>query len=361
MKKSTSILRGLNDIRASYILESELPDMDTAPTVAPRSTARETWQRVTSSGWFAAAVCAVVAFGTLAGIIWAGQRDPGGVNPAGTVEPNETHQYTLQRVNQYLFSYEGWDHESMVNMDIEIVDWAEHPEGQVFTLNGVEYPLSYQYSLYYPSQDALMHQYSLNIEGVSNSDTPYVMLTNDGTLFRTGFFYMAHVDISSADTDEELIELVKEYMADFVDFDSYEFVEISSEDYRIVKWYNKLGDYLLPDSVSFGISPEGNISGFYKDIPHEITMTEADIPIDDEIRALVAEDIKESILILHGPVQLGEVGHKRIIEQNGVECLYVSVEVEYIVKDATGKAFNSKHDLMYIIPVENPHTDTEKS
>lgn len=85
MKQSTSILRGMNDIRADYILESELPDMATAPTVAPRSTARETWQRITSSGWFVAAVCAIVAFGTLAGIIWAGQRGPGVVTPAGTV------------------------------------------------------------------------------------------------------------------------------------------------------------------------------------------------------------------------------------------------------------------------------------
>lgn len=85
MKQSTSILRGMNGIRASYILESELPDTATAPTMVPRSTARETWQRVTSSGWFVAAVCAIVAFGTLAGIIWAGQQGPGVVTPAGTV------------------------------------------------------------------------------------------------------------------------------------------------------------------------------------------------------------------------------------------------------------------------------------
>ena len=97
MKQSTSILRGMNDIRADYILESELPDMATAPTVAPRSTARETWQRITSSGWFVAAVCAIVAFGTLAGIIWAGQRGPGVVTPAGTVAEStaeETEEVT---------------------------------------------------------------------------------------------------------------------------------------------------------------------------------------------------------------------------------------------------------------------------
>ncbi len=85
MKQSTSILRGMNGIRASYILESELPDTATAPTMVPRSTAWETWQRVTSSGWFVAAVCAIVAFGTLAGIIWAGQQGPGVVTPAGSL------------------------------------------------------------------------------------------------------------------------------------------------------------------------------------------------------------------------------------------------------------------------------------
>ena len=95
MKQSTSILRGMNDIRADYILESELPDMATAPTVAPRSTARETWQRITSSGWFVAAVCAIVAFGTLAGIIWAGQRGPGVVTPAGTL-PESTEEIPLE-------------------------------------------------------------------------------------------------------------------------------------------------------------------------------------------------------------------------------------------------------------------------
>ncbi|MBQ9151659.1 MAG: hypothetical protein IJX72_05365 [Clostridia bacterium] len=359
MKKSTSILRGLNDVRASYILDSELSDEELA--VAYRPTAKEKWQQVTSSGWFAAAVCAIVAFGTLAGIIWAGQRDPGVVNPAGTLEPNETHQYTLQRVNKYLFSYEGWDHESMVQMDIETVDWAEHPEGQVFTLNGVEYPLTYQRSLYYPSQDSLVHEYYLAIEPWETDSSPYVLLTDNGTLFRTGFFYMAQVDMSTVETDEELIQLVEEALADFADFDSYEYVEISPQDYRIIKWYNKLGDYQLPSSISVGVSSEGMISGFYKDIPHEITMTEADIPTDDEIRAWVAEDIKDSILTLHGPVQLGDVSHKEIIEQNGVECLYVCVEVDYIVKDATDKAFNSKHNLLYIIPVEHPDTNTEKS
>ena len=97
MKQSTAILRGLNDIRADYILESELSAEE--PAASYRPTAKETWQRITSSGWFAAAACAVVALGVLAGIIWAGQRGPGVVTPAGTL-PESTaesvEEITLQ-------------------------------------------------------------------------------------------------------------------------------------------------------------------------------------------------------------------------------------------------------------------------
>ena len=141
-------------------------------------------------------------------------------------------------------------------------------------------------------------------------------------------------------------------MADFVDFDAYEFVEISSEDYRVIKWYNQLGDYRLPDSVRLGVTPEGYVNNMYKDIAHEITMTEADIPTDDEIRAMVAEDVKETEMALYGPVQLGAVCHKEIIEQNGEECLYIYVETEYIVKFDTEKEYVNKQNLWYIIPVE---------
>ncbi len=88
MKKSTSILRGLTDIRASYILESEIPDAASAAALmreaAYERSARGRWKRVTSSGWFVAAVCALVAGGTLAGIIWAGHNAPGTVDPVGS-------------------------------------------------------------------------------------------------------------------------------------------------------------------------------------------------------------------------------------------------------------------------------------
>ena len=88
MKKSTSILRGLTNIRASYILESEIPDAASTAALmretAYENSARGRWKRITSSGWFAAAVCALVAGGTLAGIIWAGHNAPGTVDPVGS-------------------------------------------------------------------------------------------------------------------------------------------------------------------------------------------------------------------------------------------------------------------------------------
>lgn len=87
MKQSTTILRGLNNIRESYILESELPE--TAAVLLPQASPKSIWKRITSSGWFVAAVCTVVAFGTLAGIIWAGRGGPGGIPPVGT-QPSDT-------------------------------------------------------------------------------------------------------------------------------------------------------------------------------------------------------------------------------------------------------------------------------
>ena len=87
MKQSTAILRGMNGIRESYILESELPE--TAAVLLPRSDHRTVWKKIASSGWFAAAVCTVVALVTLAGIIWAGRGGPGIVGPVGT-QGNET-------------------------------------------------------------------------------------------------------------------------------------------------------------------------------------------------------------------------------------------------------------------------------
>lgn len=92
MKQSTTILRAMTDIRASYILESELPD--TAEVLLPRSDRGAAWKRVTSSGWFAAAVSAVVALGVLTAIILAGQNGPGGQPPIGTQSGDTTAEQT---------------------------------------------------------------------------------------------------------------------------------------------------------------------------------------------------------------------------------------------------------------------------
>ena len=359
MKKNTTILRAMNDIRADYILESELSAEQIALHRPP--TKREAWRRVTSSGWFAAAACAIVAFGTLTAIVLAGQQHPGTTSPAETLQPSESRRYTVQRVNKYSFSYEEWDHEGMVNMDIEIADWADHPENQVFTFKGVEYPLTYVRSLYYPDEDSMMHEYSLDIKGWSSSDYPWVLLTDDGTLFRAGRFDLGVVDMSQVNSDDDLIRFVEEAIADFVDFDSYEHVTITPDGYRRITWYNTLGDYQVPGAVTVGVMTDGSISGLYMKVAHELNVNEADIPTDDEIRALVAEDLQDTIVTLHGPVQLGNVCHKEIIEQNGVECLYIYVEAEYKFMSDIGKMYDNPANFWYIIPIENPDTTTEKS
>ncbi len=332
--KGKTAFNAMEGIDPRYILEAA-PD---APVVAAGKKAR-IW-RLTA---VAAALAVVVAVGAVMAPMLLREDVPPLTEPP---------RYSLQRVYQSHYSDEAWGPEGAVDMYVQVVDWAEHPEGQVFVLNGVEYPLTYHRSLYYPDQDSMMHEYVLDIEGFDKSNSPYVMLTDEGVLFRTGFFNMAHVDMSLANSDEALIELVEEAMADFVNFDSYEFVEISSSGYRVIKWYNQLGDYQLPDSVTLGVTKEGDINGLYMDVPHEISMTETDLPTDDEIRALVAEDVQDTEMVMYGPVQLGEVFYKKIIEQNSIECVYVYVEAEYKIVSDEGKVYNNLTNLWYIISVD---------
>ena len=331
--KGKTAFNAMEGIDPRYILEAA-PD-----AAAPVAVGRRT--KFLRLAAVAAALAVVVAVGAVVAPML--MKEP--------ATPAETSRFTLQRVYKSHYSDEAWGPDGATNMYVQAVDWAEHPEGQVFVLNGVEYPLTYQKSLYYPSQDSVVHEYLLEIDAWKTDDAPYVLLTDDGTLFRTGYFNMAQIDMTAVKNDDDLIRLVEEAMADFVDFDAYEFVEISSEDYRVIKWYNQLGDYRLPDSVRLGITPEGYVNNMYKDVPHEITMTETDIPTDDIIRALVAEDVKETEMALYGPVQLGAVCHKEIIEQDGVECLYVYVETEYIVKFDTEKEYVNKQNLWYVIPI----------
>ena len=323
----------MEGIDPRYILEAA-PDV-VAPVVVGR---RTKFLRLAA---VAAALAVVVAVGAVVAPML--MKEP--------AAPAETSRFSLQRVYKSHYSDEAWGPEGAVDMYVQAVDWAEHPEGQVFTLNGVEYPLTYNRSLYYPDEDTLMHEYLLDIEGFDKKNNPYVMLTDEGALFRTGFFNMAHVDMSLANSDETLIEMVEEAMADFVNFDSYELVEISSSGYRVIKWYNRLGDYQLPDSVTLGVTKEGDINGLYMNVSHEISMTETDLPTDDEIRALVAEDVQDTEMVKYGPVQLGEVFYKKIIEQNGVECIYVYVEAEYTVRFDTEKEYVNKQNLWYVIPI----------
>lgn len=332
--KGKTAFNAMEGIDPRYILEA-------APDAVVRKGSKAKFLRLTA---VAAALAVVVAVGAV--MVPMLMKEP--------AAPAETSRFTLQRVYKSHYADEAWGPEGAIDMYVQLVEWAEHPEGQVFTLNGVEYPLTYVRSLYYPDEDTLMHEYSLDIEGWSPSDDPWVLLTDDGTLFRTGCFNMGYVDMNQSNSDDELIRLVEEAMADFADFDSYEFVKFNKNDpngYRKITWYNTIGDYQVPGPISFGVMPDGSISNMYKEISHEITITEADLPTDDEIRALVAEDVKNTDMALYGPVRLGTVCHKEIIEQNGAECVYIYVEAEYTVKFDTDKEYVNKQNLWYVIPI----------
>ena len=335
--KGKTAFDALGSIDPRYILEA-------APDAAVTAVGKRA--KILRLSAVAAALALVVAVGAVVAPML--MKEP--------AAPAEDPRFSLQRVYKSHYSEEAWGPDGAVNMYVQVVDWAEHPEGQVFTLNGVEYPLTYNRSLYYPDEDTLMHEYFLDIESWRSSNDPYVLLTDDGTLFRTGYFDMACVDMSQVISNDDLICLVEEAMADFADFDSYEFVKINKDDpnaYRRITWYNTLGDYQVPGPLSIGVMPDGSVRNLYKEVAHELTVTEADLPTDDEIRALVAEDVKDTDMALHGPVQLGDVCHKEIIEQNGVECVYIYVEAEYKVMSDEGKIYNNLTNLWYIIPIED--------
>jgi hypothetical protein len=92
------VLTALSNVRDEYVLESALPPVKTAsPKVIPRSRRGgkdHSLGRAFSDGWVAAAVCTVVALGTLAGMVWLGQRPLTPPNssdtPAITDEPPMT-------------------------------------------------------------------------------------------------------------------------------------------------------------------------------------------------------------------------------------------------------------------------------
>lgn len=76
--RAMEVLTALNNVRDDYILESALPPVSASSTKvlpSPRRGGKEhSLGRVFSGGWVAAAVCTVVAVGTLAGMVWLGQR-----------------------------------------------------------------------------------------------------------------------------------------------------------------------------------------------------------------------------------------------------------------------------------------------
>ena len=78
--RAMNLLSALNDVRDTYVLESALPPLGEASRKAVPAFRRKgkdgSLGRVFSDGWLVAAVCTLVAIGTLSGMVWLGQRPP---------------------------------------------------------------------------------------------------------------------------------------------------------------------------------------------------------------------------------------------------------------------------------------------
>lgn len=83
--RSMDVLSALTEVRDSFVLESALPPEEERIPVAPSRRRRgkdHSLGRVFSGGWTVAAVCTLVAAGTLGGLLYLGQHPP--TPPMGT-------------------------------------------------------------------------------------------------------------------------------------------------------------------------------------------------------------------------------------------------------------------------------------
>ena len=91
---NVTLAYALGHIDAAYIADAELPELTAAASCPCRIRRERHISRFWESGWFAAAISTVVAIGTLAGIVWAGQKAPAhSFTPpmgTGTPSPNVT-------------------------------------------------------------------------------------------------------------------------------------------------------------------------------------------------------------------------------------------------------------------------------
>ena len=78
--RAMDVLSAMTNVRDTYVLESALPPAREASPKAVRAPRRRgkdgSLGRVFSDGWVVAAVCTLVAIGTLGGMIWLGQHPP---------------------------------------------------------------------------------------------------------------------------------------------------------------------------------------------------------------------------------------------------------------------------------------------
>ena len=114
--KGKTAFNAMEGIDPRYILEAA-PDA-AAPIVVGR---RTKFLRLAA---VAAALAVVVAVGAVVAPML--MKEP--------ATPAEPSRFSLQRVYKSHYAEEAWGPEGAVNMYVQTVDWAEHPEGQVFVL-----------------------------------------------------------------------------------------------------------------------------------------------------------------------------------------------------------------------------------
>lgn len=232
------------------------------------------------------------------------------------------------------------------------------PVHESFTVGGQNYPLTYEYSVYYTVDDILGHLYRVEgIEGFGENDEqfPYVMYTDDGELLRTGYFYLGQIDMTRATDEKALARLLEEALAAYgVSFAGYETIDVHTVIHTAVIWSNRIGELKDPRFTRTVIDPEGRIT-VLMDLPRvELTITEEDIPSDAAIVAMAEEMANRSAHAEHGPVDARYVEEKRLLFREGQFWIDAYVFVHKTVVDQlNGKSYYTGTVIRYFIPVES--------
>lgn len=147
--KSMDVLSALNGVRDSFVLESAFPQGGAVPRIRRMGRHRgarrrdHSLGRMFSEGWAVAAVCTLVALGTLTGMIYLGQRPPPAVTDGPTApDTKDTAPVTERAVTASLVYVSHGDGTCSVKAsdsfgasedDVHLVIPAVSPAGETVT------------------------------------------------------------------------------------------------------------------------------------------------------------------------------------------------------------------------------------